>query len=284
MNTQRRPLSVSIISWYLVLSSGLSALSAPFLLNEPVNRKLLGASGASPVAVLVLSVTGGVAFIVAGVAMLKGRNWGRMLYLYGAPIGFVVSIGLYGTKLIVFSFLGLIFYGVVLFFLTRPVVSAYFSGSPQAVIPPTESGPGFLESLTPRKIIGALLLIPGGLMLTIWFMMILPMSETGVGAIVISGIFGFLTLIFIGPAVFLWGWKQWAGMLGVLFVPVGGFLLMSGAMLYLLPSMEEFHEQFARGDPAMMGQIAKGSLIMGIASLFVGGLLILLQRVKTQSS
>jgi hypothetical protein len=284
MNTNRRPVSVTIISWYLILVFGLLLVSAPFVLNEPETRKFLAISGASPVAALLLSVAGGIAFISAGVAMLKGKDWGRKLYLSAAPVSLAVTIWLYGTKFIVINIPGLVFYGVLLFFLTRPAVSAYFSGSPEAVIlkAGVQPGPGFVESLTARKIIGALLLIPGGFILTAWFMMILPMSASGVESIIISGIFGFLALMFIVPAVFLWGWRQWAGLLGTLFVSVGGFLLISAVTFYQLPSMEEFHDQFAKLDPALMGQMAQGSLMFGTGSLVIGGLLILLQRVNSK--
>jgi hypothetical protein len=282
MSMNRRPISVSIISWYLIVTCGLGALGAPFLLNEPVSRKLLGATGASPVAALLFSVAGGIVLVTAGVAMLKGRNWGRTLYLFAIPVNTVLSLGLYGTKLIVFNIIGLILYGVILFFLTRRPVSGYFSGSTDAAVLSTDVGaaPGVLEALTGRRIAGALLLIPGGFILNGWFMMIVPMSATGVGIIIVSGIFGFLASVFIVPAIFLWGWRQWAGVLGTLLLGVGGLLLMSGAIFYQLPSMEEFHEQFAKIDPAFMGQMAQGSLMFGIGSLVVGGLLILLQRVN----
>ena len=48
--------------------------------------------------------------VIAGMAMLRGLNWGRLLYLWYVPIFTVLNWVLWGFHFIFMSILGIIFY------------------------------------------------------------------------------------------------------------------------------------------------------------------------------
>src|SRR5947207_2861006 len=100
MNSTPRPISVSVISWILIITSGFSVVFLPFSLNNPTSQQVFRVTGAPPAAVLALSLLGGIANIAAGVAMLKRLRWGRQLYLVVTPFVLLLSIAIYGLSLL----------------------------------------------------------------------------------------------------------------------------------------------------------------------------------------
>lgn len=106
MGTTGRPISVTIMSWLLIVASVLMLIAVlPGLTTQFWNL---------PICAI---------YIASGIAMLKGRNWGRLLYLFFVPIFFIAKWLLSG-----FHFrASIIVYIIYLVLLTRPGVSAFFS-------------------------------------------------------------------------------------------------------------------------------------------------------------
>ncbi len=121
---QHSPLSVSCIAWILVLKKALVLLLIPGICQIPRVRWALSAAGISPTGLIWwVELTDGVA-LVAGIAMLRGRNWGRMLYLWSTPLllgGSLIFHGIRGVGLI-----AIIFYLVAFGVLFRPSIRAFF--------------------------------------------------------------------------------------------------------------------------------------------------------------
>lgn len=122
----KRPKSVTVIAWILIVRG---CMGLWFVVNF-VRQQL---SGGSVLLILATAIV-----IVSGIAILKGLNWGRLLYLFYIPI-----VTVYGLIMFVFGFSGItgiaakvsfirlipetIFYIVVLVYLTRPAASAFFA-------------------------------------------------------------------------------------------------------------------------------------------------------------
>ena len=280
MNTRIRPISISVISWFLIITAVWTIFYTPYSMNNPVTQQISQETGVSPLVALLVAELSGIANFTAGAAMLKRRRWGRQLYLIATPVTLFISVLLYGVKFLGISLFGFIFYVVFFVLLTRRPVSDYFSNSVSSLTESTDihNSPVVQEVMTGKKVASILLLTPGGLILMAWFMMILPMSSSMPGLILLSAIFGVLASAFVIPAVLLWGRKRWAVLVGTLITSVGGMLLMISLMFYSFTTIDGFREQFSNVDPTIMEQLMLGSLIIGIAAALIGALLIILQR------
>ena len=90
----------------------------------PEYERILGEKGISLATAVIWRIVSGIIIIVSGIALLKGLNWGRLLYLSFTPIAAVLSWLLYGFRPT--AIIGIIFYLIVLFFLTQPPASTFF--------------------------------------------------------------------------------------------------------------------------------------------------------------
>jgi len=132
MNTRKRPLTVSIISWVLIVTAAVSFLFLPISFNSPTTREAMKSSGATPIEVLITSLLGGIASIVAGVLMLRGARVGRQLFFVATPVAILAVMYIYSFAFLPLYFLGFMIYLLILFLLTRPGPSRYFSRLPEA--------------------------------------------------------------------------------------------------------------------------------------------------------
>ncbi len=106
----KRPTSVTVIAWIIMVSGGLSFW---FLLHNTTVLKVLW------------GIIRGTIALASGIAMLRGLNWGRLLYLLYVPVVIILLLLLYGffPMLIV----NVICYVAFLILLTRPAASAFFA-------------------------------------------------------------------------------------------------------------------------------------------------------------
>jgi len=122
-----RPKSVSIISWIIIVL-GFSALynvmRMPQIFSKPEYQKLAEATGESLGVSILISSICGILGLISGVAMLKGFNWGRLVYLWGYGIIVLFNIITRGFSLLVLP--SIIIFAVFLIFLTRPAASEFF--------------------------------------------------------------------------------------------------------------------------------------------------------------
>ena len=71
--------------------------------------------------------TGLLVTIISGVAMLKGLNWGRLLYVIWSAVGFVISTITSPIKIAIIP--GFLLYLVIVFFLFRPKANQFFAAT-----------------------------------------------------------------------------------------------------------------------------------------------------------
>jgi len=125
-----RPTSVTVISWILIVMSGIALIYSTLMLNNPLAKDLM-ASSPIPVPIqFVLWYVWVVVMIVSGLAMLKRQNWARLLYVIWGAVGGL--IGLATSPLKVAMIPSFLFYVVVVFLLFRPKVRGYFGRSEAA--------------------------------------------------------------------------------------------------------------------------------------------------------
>jgi hypothetical protein len=135
-----RPASITVIAWILILMGGISLVTMTLMINSgmidkvmidnPAARELIGKSPIPISVQYAISYVGFLIMIVSGVAMLKGQNWGRWLYVVGTALGFLFGIMTSPLKEMMIP--GFVVFVVVTFFLFRPKANNYFSGTESA--------------------------------------------------------------------------------------------------------------------------------------------------------
>jgi hypothetical protein len=118
-----RPTSITVIAWLLV---ALAAISLTTLLFGPDVRSVMEKSPVSP-AQYALTYLGLLVTLVCGIAMLKGRNWGRWLYVVWGAVGLLVGIVISPMKQAMIP--GAVIFLIITFFLFRPKANRYFSNA-----------------------------------------------------------------------------------------------------------------------------------------------------------
>ena len=133
-----RPTSITVIAWILILMGGISLVTMTLMIDKidkvmidnPAARELISKSAISVPVQYAMTYVGLLIMLVSGVAMLKGQNWGRWLYVVGTAVGFL--IGIITSPLKEAMIPGFVVFVVVTFFLFRPKANEYFSDTESA--------------------------------------------------------------------------------------------------------------------------------------------------------
>lgn len=121
----KRPTSISVIAWILIVVGGISLIATTVMINDPISRELMSKSPIPIPVQYAMSYVGLLIMIVSGFAMLQGCNWARLLYVIWSMIGFLVAIVSSPVKAAMIP--GFVVFLVVAFFLFRPKANAFFS-------------------------------------------------------------------------------------------------------------------------------------------------------------
>lgn len=120
-----RPTSITVIAWFLIAAASLSVILSVVLIGNPITKELMAKDPVPiPLQYLILYLSPAIS-IVAGIAMLKRKNWGRFLYAVWGVVGFVIGIASSPMKAAMIP--GFIFYVIVVIFLFLPKANMYFS-------------------------------------------------------------------------------------------------------------------------------------------------------------
>jgi hypothetical protein len=134
MAVRERPTAVTVVAVILLVLNGFGVLGTLAGSAVPQVREAWEKAGISVgLAVGLILVTCGIV-VVAAIGMLAGKNWGRLLYLVGTPVMWIIGWITMGFNAMAVP--GIIVYIVFLILLTRPAVNAYFSGAAPQVPPP----------------------------------------------------------------------------------------------------------------------------------------------------
>ena len=103
---------------------GISLISTTAMINNSEVQEIM-AKNPLPIPIqYLMSYAGLLVMIISGIAMLKGKNWARLLYIIWSLVGF--SIGILTSPMKAAMIPGLVVFGVIVFFLFRPKASAFF--------------------------------------------------------------------------------------------------------------------------------------------------------------
>ncbi|MGD0900091.1 MAG: hypothetical protein ABR915_19830 [Thermoguttaceae bacterium] len=121
----KRPISITVIAWILIVGAALHLLTSPVNLSDPKVQELM-AKGLLPFPVQCSILYLGLAVALAsGIGMLEGRNWARWLYVIWRAIEAIIVLATSPTKLMMIP--GIVLFLVEVFFLFRPVANRYFA-------------------------------------------------------------------------------------------------------------------------------------------------------------
>jgi hypothetical protein len=119
-----RPTSITIISWILIIIGAIALISTPVMTNNPSARELM-AKNPIPIPIqYAIGYAGLLIRIVCGIAMLKGKNWARCIYIIWGLVGFIIGMTTSPMKIALIP--GLLLLGAIAFFLFHPEANAYF--------------------------------------------------------------------------------------------------------------------------------------------------------------
>ena len=113
---QKRPLSLTIIAWVLIVLSALALLGAFTMGSNPAMTKALSQMNMSLAMYQAWVVLGVIINLVVAYGILKGLPWSRVLYVVWGIIGLVVGFFITPQKaLLVVSLIVLVVISIFLF-------------------------------------------------------------------------------------------------------------------------------------------------------------------------
>lgn len=121
----KRPTSVNVIAWFLIIAGFISVAFSYYSFNNPVTQELMAKSLLPMSVQYVLMFVGVAVSVVSGFAMLRGLNWARVLYVGWSAIGLV--IGLVTSPIKVALIPSVVVLAIIAFFLFRAKANAYFT-------------------------------------------------------------------------------------------------------------------------------------------------------------
>lgn len=122
---EKRPLSLSIIGWFLVVSGVLGVLGLLTMTRNPAVQHIYEQSPLPIWAHIAFSLVGIIVVTACGYGVLKGLNWSRLLYVGWSLIGFAMSFATIRVTSILL--LGMVLFAVIVFFLFRPSANVWFN-------------------------------------------------------------------------------------------------------------------------------------------------------------
>ncbi|MFC1885371.1 hypothetical protein ACFL2O_11455 [Thermodesulfobacteriota bacterium] len=123
----QRPISVTIVAWALIVIAVISLLVSPFSLRNPAAKQMMNRSPLPIVLQYTLMFLGLFITLLSGIAILKGKNWARFLYIIWGVISFGIGITISPVKPALIP--GVVIFIVVSICLLLPNANEYFKGS-----------------------------------------------------------------------------------------------------------------------------------------------------------
>lgn len=121
---EKRPLSLTIIGWFLIVVSLFGLYSVFTMGSNPVAMKMLVQMHVSLLVQQAWGAIGAIVTIVCAYGILKGQPWSRVLYVAWGIVGLVV--GFYISPIKAFLVLSLIFLMVISVFLFSDKANDWF--------------------------------------------------------------------------------------------------------------------------------------------------------------
>lgn len=124
----KRPTSITVIAWILIVVAGISLVTTTFTLNNPTAKELMSRSVIPLQLQFAMMYFGLLVQLVSGVAILKAQNWARLLYTIWTGIALVIGLATSPMKMAMIP--GVVLFVVIVVFLFRPKANEYFKAKP----------------------------------------------------------------------------------------------------------------------------------------------------------
>jgi len=123
----KRPTSITIVSWFLIVTGVISLVAPLITYGNPEVSKLMDLSSV-PVPIQYLMMIVGVTIILySGIGMLLGKKFARTLYVSWTPLALIYALATSPVKILIAP--SLLFFLIIVFFLFRKNSNAYFNFS-----------------------------------------------------------------------------------------------------------------------------------------------------------
>lgn len=123
--SSNRPTSVTVIAWLALLGAAGSVFTLIRVSFDPNLLAAMRSTSRLPIeASYVHGGAGVVVGLIAGIFLLAGANWARILYLAFGASSHLITLGT--THFTPLLLPGIVYYLVVLILLTRPRANAFF--------------------------------------------------------------------------------------------------------------------------------------------------------------
>ena len=129
----KRPTSIAIVGWVLIVLGGISLITSSLSLNNPMAKELMSRSPIPITIQYVMMFAGLIVTFVSGIAILKGKNWARLLYVIWSAVGLIIGIATSPMKSALIP--GIVVFVIIAFFLFRPKANEYFTGAGAVSVP-----------------------------------------------------------------------------------------------------------------------------------------------------
>ena len=121
----KRPLSLTIIAWFLVVTALFGLYGAATMGSNPLVMKMIEQSGVSLLVEQVWGAIGSVVTLAVAYGIFKGQPWSRVLYVVWGIIGLVVGYFISPMPLVLM--LSVVFLIVISAFLFRDRANEWFA-------------------------------------------------------------------------------------------------------------------------------------------------------------
>lgn len=122
---EKRPLSLTIIAWFVLLGALLGIYAAATMQSNAIAMQMLKDAGMSLRFSQTMNIVGGIISIVCAYGIFKAQPWSRVLYVGWSIIGLCIGFFTSPSKsLLIFT---AVFIAVVAFFLFRPAADRWFA-------------------------------------------------------------------------------------------------------------------------------------------------------------
>ncbi len=276
---KQRPASITAIATILIAGCGISLIGSLFAINNPEAKELMGRLPIPIWGQFVHLYLGIFINLISGIALLKGRNWARFLFVIFSTIGFVIGFAFFPMKLAMVP--GAVLLAVTIFFLFRPKANDYFAGKKAQPIPEVTivTSPEKPIKLW-QKIMSIIFYVISGY----FFYMTCILSFINkpwlfLKSALIGG-FGFTGLLCLVIGLAFVGFKNWKRPVGIVSVCAAGFVSFGVLIIVFVLLIPEYRKLFPADFPAFFEDYISGFISTGFLGL-LGILLIIASRKKT---
>jgi len=122
----QRPISITLIAWYLIIASIFGMIMLLVSLHNPTMQASLKQSSMPIPVQLIWICIAALINLICGIAFLKGKNWARFIYLIFGSLGFAISLLTMHSSMRLAALPGIVVFIMLICFLFTAKANAFF--------------------------------------------------------------------------------------------------------------------------------------------------------------